>query len=82
MCTILQCVPPKNAEDGLGSSSPDSCLEEDMVQWNLLSEDESDHWILLRLQEWFSKKKCWSIYDVTKNVPKEWKTRISSLCSF
>ena len=43
LCTILQCVPPKNAEDGLGSSSPDSCLEEDMVQLNLLSEDESDH---------------------------------------
>ena len=52
MCTILQCVPPKNAEDGLGSSSPDSCLEEDMVQLNLLSEDESDQWILFsKLQE-------------------------------
>jgi len=41
--TLTDCVPPKNAEDGLGSSSPDSCLEEDMVQLNLLSEDESDH---------------------------------------
>ena len=43
LISIFQCVPPKNAEDGLGSSSPDSCLEEDMVQLNLLSEDESDH---------------------------------------